>query len=115
MRHLVLAVLLIAGPALADVAKLRITPPAKCSDEAPITECPVTGYIVQRRDVGGIWREVGRAPATQLTWQQTVTTPAEYCYRVLAESNGVNSEPSNELCYTVLPKSPAAPTIEKIT
>lgn len=105
-----------ATNALADTAKIVITPGPTCEDGSPVAECPVTHWIVQKQDQFGIWREVGRPLVTQLIWQTTITDIGDHKFRVVAYADGTLAAPSNILTFTVAapaPKIPGAATISK--
>lgn len=98
--------------AFAGTVKLTIKPDStSCADGAPLADCPVTGWEIQRAaeewEVFTVLKGLG---ATTLT--TTITAPeGKHCYRVRANSAKGWSALSNILCVQVPGSVPGAPII----
>lgn len=69
--------------------------PTTCAGGSPISNCPVTGYSVQKRQ-GTNWVELGTTGAAVLTYTDRNLALGSHSYRVLANSAAGPSAPSNE-------------------
>lgn len=82
-------------PSLNRTAVLTWDAPTACVGGAPIGDCPVLGYSVQKR-IGTIWTEIGTTTASTLTYRDQNLSLGTHTYRVLATSEAGPSAPSNE-------------------
>lgn len=91
--------LLVAGVANAQTvsrqAVLTWQAPIACAGGAPIANCTVRGYSVQKRQ-GANWVEIGTTSASVLTYTDRDLPLGTYTYRVLATADAGPSAPSNE-------------------
>lgn len=104
--------LLITGIALAQTvtrrAVLTWTAPTACAGGAPISNCPVTGYSVQKL-LGTTWTQIGVTTATVLTYTDNNIALGSHRYRVLATSEAGPSAPSNEVTKVIdVPGAPGS-------
>lgn len=89
-------------------ANLSWTAPTVCADGSTITNCVVTGYIVQKQN-GTAWDEIGTTAATVRTYVDGNLPLGTYTYRVLANSANGPSAPSASASKTLaVPGTPGA-------
>jgi hypothetical protein len=92
--------LLFTGVAIAQTATrqaiLTWQAPTACAGGSPITNCPIRGYSVQKRQ-GTTWVEIGTTTASVLTYTDRDIALGTHTYRVLATSDAGPSAPSNEV------------------
>lgn len=69
---------------------------------------PETYVISRHNTTSPIFVEVGRVPATTLTYQDPVTVPDTYTYRVHALAGTLVSAPSNEVTIAIVLVPPVA-------
>lgn len=116
IRYFFGAVLLCLGFAAhaADV-RLNWTAPTACEGGAPITDCAVTGYEIQRAntltDAFAVLKGVGVTTSHTLTG----VSPGQHCYRLRANSAQGFSVPSNAACVTIPNPVPGAPMNVTVT
>lgn len=115
MRHLLFAILLIAGTASAqtvarDAARLTWLAPDGCTTGEPITACPVTGYRVEKQS-GTTWATVTTVGAAVLTYLHTGLPIGPASYRVVALSVGGESAASNVAVKVIPAAIPNAPVL----
>lgn len=67
--------------------------PSTCAGGAAISNCAITGYIVQKLN-GTAWSEVGTTAANVTTFTHTNLPLGTHTYRVLANSAAGPSDPS---------------------
>jgi hypothetical protein len=113
-RHTIAACLclLLAGTSAAQTvtrrAVLTWTAPSACDGGAPISNCPVTGYSVQKLQ-GTTWVQIGTTTAAVLTYTENNLAIGSHRYRVLATSDGGPSRPSNEVTKVIdVPGAPGS-------
>lgn len=85
--------------------------PTTCTSGVPVSNCPVTGYRVERSATAtGAFAAVGTSPTT--TFTHTSAAAGQNCYRAVALSAKGDSAPSNVFCKTNTPPSgpPSPPT-----
>jgi titin len=67
---------------------------------------PITGYIIERRQMSGRWVRMNREPIQQLSYKcNDLTEGIEYEFRAIAENKAGPSEPS-EPCKPFIAKNP---------
>lgn len=82
--------------------------PTACAGGAPISNCPVRGYSVQKLQ-GTSWVEVGTTSASVLTYTDSGLALGSHTYRVLATSDAGPSAPSNEVTKVIdVPGAPGS-------
>jgi hypothetical protein len=85
--------------------------PTLCVNGLPVSQCPVTGYRVERApSSSGTFAQVGTS--TGLTFTHTGAAAGVNCYRIIALSVTGNSGPSMVACKTntaPIPPSPPQP------
>lgn len=101
---------IVAGVATAQTVNRRAvltwSAPTACAGGAPISNCPVRGYSVQKQQ-GTNWVEIGTTAATVLTYTESSLALGSHSYRVVATSDAGPSAPSNEV--TKIIDVPGAP------
>ncbi len=72
----------------------------------------LTYNVYRATSCAGTFTKINSAPVTATTYLDNQPPPGSYCYRVTAELNGVESNPSNNATVTILPlqTQPAAST-----
>lgn len=89
-------------------AVLTWTAPTACAGGAPISNCPVTGYSVQKL-AGTTWTQIGVTTANVLTYSDNNIALGSHRYRVLATSDAGPSAPSNEVTKVIdVPGAPGS-------
>lgn len=89
-------------------ATLTWTAPAACADGSPITNCPVTGYIVEKQN-GSTWSPIGTTAEGVRRFEQTNLALGTHTYRVLANSAAGPSAPSSSASKTIaVPGAPGS-------
>lgn len=82
--------------------------PTACAGGAALSNCPIRGYSVQKRQ-GSNWVEIGTTTATVLTYTERDLPLGSHTYRVLATSDAGPSAPSNETTRTIdVPGAPGS-------
>jgi hypothetical protein len=104
--------LMVAGIASAQTvtrrAVLTWTAPTACAGGAPISNCPVRGYSVQKQQ-GASWVEIGTTAAAVLTYTESNLALGSHSYRVVATSDNGQSSPSNEVTKVIdVPGAPGS-------
>lgn len=77
-------------------AVLTWVAPTTCAGGSAITNCPIRGYSIQKRQ-GSAWAEIGTTAAAVLTYTDRDLALGSHAYRVLATSDAGPSAPSNEV------------------
>lgn len=77
-------------------ATLNWTAPTVCKGGAALSNCVVVGYSIQRL-MNNEWTQVGTTAANVLTYTEQNLSLGTHTYRVLANSAGGPSDPSNEV------------------
>lgn len=93
-------------------ATLTWTAPTTCDGGTALTNCPITGYAIQRQS-GTVWNDIGVTAANVLTFTEQNLAPGTYTYRVLANSAAGPSPPSASASKSFV--VPGAPTNLVIT
>lgn len=106
------ALCLVAGVALAQTvsrqAVLTWVAPTACAGGAPITNCPVRGYSIQKQQ-GTTWVEIGTTTAAVRTYTESNIAIGSHSYRVIATSDNGPSAPSNEVTKVIdVPGAPGS-------
>jgi hypothetical protein len=84
------------------------TAPTACQSGSAITNCPVSGYIVQKLN-GTTWADVGTTAANVLSFTHRDLPLGTHTYRVIAASTAGNSNPSAEGSKTIdVPGAPGS-------
>lgn len=116
-QTLALAILLMVAATLAqaqtwDTNTLNWVAPTECVDNTPVSNCPVTGYRVERSATATGTFTTLATLGVVLTYNHTGASAGQNCYRVIALSNSGNSDPSVVACKTnVRPPSPPKPPV----
>ncbi len=77
-------------------AVLTWVAPTACAGGSALSNCPILGYSVQKRQ-GTNWVEIGTTAASVLTYTERDIALGSHTYRVLATSAAGPSAPSNEV------------------
>lgn len=89
-------------------ANLTWTAPAACADGSAIANCVVRGYVVQKQ-TGNAWDTIGLTTPDVLKYTDGNLPLGTHVYRVLANSDGDVSAPSNTASKTfAVPGAPGS-------
>lgn len=96
-------------------SQLTWSPPSKCTDGSPITDCPVTGYRVESAQTcdAATWMLIG-SPA-EATFKATNLPAGLNCFRVKAKSANGDGPPTNTVSMTATPPKPGQPGTLTVT
>lgn len=98
-----------------DEDQLTWTAPTACSEGSPISDCPVTGYRIERATAqAGPWTLQADVGATVLSYLRADAPPGTSCYRVFTRSAGGLSAPSNVVCVNAVAPLPGAPVLQVV-
>jgi hypothetical protein len=87
-----------------DSNALSWSAPTTCTSGVPVSNCPVTGYRIERSATAtGVFASVGTSTTTSFT--HTSAAAGGNCYRAIALSAKGDSAPSNVFCKVNTPPS----------
>jgi hypothetical protein len=115
MRHIFVALFLIAPLAHAADVKLSYTAPTTCEDGSALTNCPTTGFeVLTGVAPTGTYTPVETLGPTVTTKTYTSIAPGQKCWSVKTVSGTLKSSESTRSCIDVPslpPKAPAGITV----
>ena len=94
-------------------ARVSWAAPTTCVDGSAISNCPVTGYIIESASTpaAATWAQAATVTASTTSRLFTGLVAGQHCYRVRAQATSGNSDPSSVVCKTISAPVPSPPTL----
>lgn len=102
---------LICGVAVAGEATLQWVAPTECANKSALSECPTTGYQIDRKlKSETVWSIATTVAPTLTTYVLKNVPPGDNQFRMLTLSNSQVSAPSVVVSKTVESSTPNPPS-----